>query len=99
MSKYFYILAIIILVDTISTILFINGGATELNPLMATLIDINMPMFFFSKLIVQGAGLIALELYYKSRINWASKAVYPFTIIIYMLAYVSGIVYQIMLDF
>ena len=63
-------LAVLILscVDAVITLKVLQHGSVELNPLMALLIEKNVSLFVYAKLMLTGTGLIVLVMHVNFRI-------------------------------
>ena len=92
LSKYFWILTIIILIDLISTSIGLYTGVlVEAYPLMAWTVDIGIWFFVLYKICLSGIGLVGLEIIYHR--DQLSELVYPCVIGAYVVIWSGGIIF------
>jgi hypothetical protein len=94
-SKYSIILFLIIVFDSVSTILIISNGGYEVNPLMRYLLDKSWLLFLVYKISLGMACIGILEYVYRKKIQWNKwymKNSYMITIISFLSIYVISII-------
>lgn len=92
LSKYFWILFSIILVDLASTTIGLYTGVfVEASFLMAWTIDIGIWFFVVYKIMLSGTGLTGLEVFWQR--GQLNEWIYPCVIGAYMVIWFGGIIF------
>lgn len=73
------------LVDLLTTIFWLNTGrAIEVNPLMAAILTVSMPLFVAVKLSTLGAYVLVVEWYRRHRNPCFARQISALTVIAYL---------------
>lgn len=92
LSKYFWILFSIIMVDLISTTWGLYTGVlVEKYFMMAWTVDIGIWFFVLWKIVLSGTGLAGLETFWQR--GQLDKWIYPGVIVAYLVLWFGGIIY------
>ena len=92
LSKYFWILFSIILIDLASTTIGLYTGVlVEKQILMEWTVDIGIWFFVIYKIVLSGTGLVALEVFWQR--GHLSKRLYQCVIVTYLVIWSGGIIY------
>lgn len=92
LSKYFWILFTIILIDLVSTTVGLYTDVlVEKYILMAWTVDIGIWFFVVYKIALSGSGLVGLEVFWQR--GHLSKRLYQYVIVAYVTIWSGGIIY------
>ncbi len=92
LSKYFWILFSIILIDLVSTTIGIYTGLlVEKYILIAWTVDIGIWFFVVYKIVLSGFGLAGLEVFWQR--GQLPKRLYQYVIVAYLVIWLGGIIF------
>lgn len=92
LSKYFWILFSIILVDLVSTTIGLYTGLlVEEQYLIRWTVDIGIWFFIVYKIVLSGSGLAGLEVFWQR--DQLSKKLYQYVIVAYLVIWSGGIIF------
>lgn len=86
---------VLCIVDVYATLILLQNGGSELNPIMRELIEIDVWLFFVFKYVITAAGLLILLSYKNFRVYKSFSGLH--TLYIVLAVYILLVIYEIRL--